>query len=212
MALLQFSLSKPVWNFRIGTDSAWSATYELRSSNLYNELRLASGGDLLRIPGTLHIRAGEIDQTVDNVFGMLHYLEAYKGSNDGVFEPEAERFTIECTLSAEQVKALIEFEKSGRGANEVSVQIPSGIMYGNLPDGSDMSWDNKKASMLGVNSLSFTFDHQEKPLENDVPTKIEDNVDTTKLSVLTDSINAMNQRSTIIIFVLGLIAAAVIFK
>lgn len=162
--------------------------YDLQKCGLRGRLMLADGSDLLKAPGTLHITGGVLETRDDRAFGAIHLLEAHDGSDDWVVNASPQSFSIECTISPDQVIALIETERSGSGFRGASIGIPDGLTYGSLPDGSDKRWDDSNKKWLAVNELIFSFYEKNENHLDELNLS-----ESTKNSEIFDEISNLNQ-------------------
>ena len=159
MAWLHFSISRPAirYNLRDQFHRGWSMKYDLVHQGNEALALPNKGGDLLKLPGTLFVRApsGRPDHRTE--LGRLHHIPAREArqSTPTVKQDRGERYSAELDVSAEEMRDLIEAEQRGSGPRTVALRI-DGLTYGYAADGSEMRWDNAEP-FLPIENAYFNF-------------------------------------------------------
>lgn len=173
MGYLNLRLKEPLITYRVGTPPmAWSGEgWQLRwevSLDGWDEVTLSNGLKLTNMPGNLILRVGTPKEPKADegekplweqsgpAIGALHFISAYEGSSDGVVRPSPDGYSVECVVSADELRTLIDKVQGGSGPIFVKVAVP-GLDPGGLPDFSYQTWDIAERSWRAVDGLAFSF-------------------------------------------------------
>lgn len=168
MPYLDLTLSEPSITYGIGKslNPGWCIVYRTGLRGWRSHIELASGGDLGKLEGRTFIRVG---QSEAEVVGILHHLPMSPGDADRLIEHHDEAYSVEFAMTEEQVMALIEAERLGRGPTGVKVEVQK-LKYGWAHDGSEAEWDNVNERSLLMRSASFYFGPEPQAEDgNDIP-------------------------------------------
>ena len=155
MPYLDLTLSEPSVTYGVGKslNPGWCIIYRTGLRGWRSRVELASGGNLGKLEGRTFIRVG---QSEAGVVGLLHYLPMSPGDTDRLIEHHDEAHSVEFAMTEEQVMAVIEAERLGRGPTGVKVEVQN-LKYGWAPDGSETEWDNINERSLPMRSANFYF-------------------------------------------------------
>ncbi len=189
MPYLDLIFTDPTITYGIGEslNPGWCIVYRTRVRGLRSRVELASGGDLAKLEGRTFIRVGHIGE---EVVGLLHHLPASPGDAERLIEHYDEAYSVEFAMTGEQVVALIEAERLGRGPTGVKAQVQK-LQYGWAPDGSETEWDNISERSLPMRSASFYFDNEAKSVgDDDAPSPVPEHPATAAVTTLRGDLKA----------------------
>ncbi|MDH7975700.1 hypothetical protein QH494_26235 [Sphingomonas sp. AR_OL41] len=153
MAQLSLALSEPQSFLTVGEGESWRLTYTLKSASWLDQVQLATGKNLLELPGKLFVTGMDLGADVEKSIGRLNYLPFQKSSFDDHM-PEA--YSVEVVVPPARLLELVAAQSAGQYPTDVSVTV-EGMTYGSAPDGSHKVWDNSDQRWLPVTALSFEF-------------------------------------------------------
>lgn len=152
---LHFALSEPRITMGFGKDQFWKLSYKLLPIRFMDSLELSSGGDVMQMPGYLHISGRDPSDELQSFVGAIHHLPLFDGSSDGVLRASPESYSVECAMELEDLKVIIAAERAGSGPNEMAVNVIENMAYGWAPDGSIKTWDVSQKSWAAIDGMSL---------------------------------------------------------
>jgi hypothetical protein len=154
---INFTVSNPSVFVSYGERNLSKIRYDLRSDRFRDSVKIAGGGDIMRMPGSLHITGiPEGDDAWERV-GSIYFIPASSGSRDGVISPSDDHFSVECGIPLAELKEIIAAERASKGASSVRITVSEGMEYGWAPDGSQIEWDNGDRNRAPISELSLDF-------------------------------------------------------
>lgn len=170
---LDISSLQIVW--RLGKDSwmapGWTLSWNVRFDRYHwNNVKVASGGDLRDMPATLTLRVGEMNSKRSREedkeplsserggppIGSVTFVPAYGGSEDDVFEAQPDSYDATLLVSEAQLESIISKVLAGQSPRHVRLYVPH-FKYGSAPDGSQQTWDNTEQLWAEIDGATFTF-------------------------------------------------------
>lgn len=179
-----------------GPESGWRLRWQIAFANMWDSVHLSNGKELRELPGYLFLKPADEAIEHGKATGVIHFIEAYLGSSDGVVRPASDHYSVELTVPAVTLRDLFDLEQLGKGPPQASISVP-GLDYGLLPDGSDKHWElGEKKHSLAVDGLTFSFPSAEPDGEGKdfVPEIVEPDPTVAAIRALTTKFDAMIQR------------------
>jgi hypothetical protein len=167
-----FELSNYRSFLSVGEYPHFKVVYDIKHSRR-GKLKLKNGNDLLNMPGTIFLTAHDEPLKDPKTLGVLHYIDAYEGSDDGVIRPSPEHFSIECVVPREILNKIFDAEKVGLGPMSIGVSISDGLKYGSAPDGSEKVWESEN-DWVPVEEVSFTFGRPDLDNSDDLSDELQE--------------------------------------
>jgi hypothetical protein len=154
---INFAVSNPSIFVSYGDRNLSKIRYDLKSDRFRDSVIVAGGGDIMRMPGSLHITGiPEGDDAWERV-GSIYLIPASSGSRDGVISPSEDHFSVECGIPLTELKEIIAAERASKGTSSVRITVSEGMKYGWAPDGSQIEWDNGDRNWAPISELSLDF-------------------------------------------------------